>query len=351
MIKEFNHKALIIARESRELTQSELAVKTGIPQSTVSKIEHGLLGIGEDDLKNIAQVLDYPKSFFIRKMDIYPPNIHYRKKATVPVRILARVEAIMNIYKANVEQLLNSVELSQYHLPNFDDVKNLTAQESARYLRRFWNIPKGSIQNLTTLLEQKGIIVIEFDFGTEKIDGRSMITDKGIPIIFVNKNIPSDRKRFTIAHELGHIIMHVFSPLTFEVDVEDEAFTFAAEFLMPQNEIYSFVKGKLTIEKLADLKRYWKVSMQAIVYWAQKMKAITSNQARYLWSQFNSLRIKYHEPVEIQSEQPKFLFEIVDFFMTNLHYSEEALTDILCLNPRELNEMYLPQRNNIRLVR
>jgi Zn-dependent peptidase ImmA (M78 family) len=177
------------------------------------------------------------------------------------------------------------------------------------------------------------------------------MTNLGVPIIFINKNMSADRKRFTLAHELAHIIMHVFATVTFETDIEDEAFVFAAELLMPENEIYSSLRGQLNIAKLADLKRYWKVSMAAILYWAQKMKAITQNHARYLWTQFSALRIRHVEPVVIPNETPSFLFSMMNFFKENLHYTVEDLSTIFCLKVDELQQNYLPIEQKMRLVR
>lgn len=350
MEKEFYNKTLELGRDSRGFTQSELSLISGVPQSDISRYESGTLRMNDNDLEKIATALNYPKSFFYRKIDIFPPNLHYRKKATVTAKVLARVEAIMNIYKANIEELLKSVEFSNNYLPTSSDVANLTAQEAARFLRQYWKIPRGPIPNLTKLVESKGIVVIHFDFQTNKIDGRSILTDKGVPIIFLNSSFSTDRQRFTLAHELGHIIMHVYSAVSFLVDVEAEAFQFAAEFLAPQNEIFPFLNN-LTIAKLVDLKRYWKISMQAMVYWAQRMEAITANQARYLWSQFNSLRIKEKEPIEFETELPSFIFEIVNFYLNKKSFTIDSLSEKLCLNKSEFENGYLPSQNNMRLIK
>ena len=350
-MNQFQHTSLIVARESRGLTQKELSEKTEIPQSTLSKFEGGVMNPDSDYLQAISVQLDYPISFFYRKMEIYPPNLHYRKRVVLPSKILARVEAIMNIYKTNLEELFKSVDFTQHYLPSAEQMSNLTPQEAARFLRQYWQLPKGVISNLTTLLESKGIVVIHFDFGTDKVDGRSIITKGGVPIVFINSVFPGDRQRFTLAHELGHIVMHLFSPLSSMVDVEEEAFIFAAEFLAPQNEIYPSLKNGLTIPKLADLKRYWKISMQAIVYWAQRMGAITAAQAKYLWSQFNAQRIKQNEPIVIEKEAPTFLYDVITFYLNRIKLSIDDLCATLCLDKVEFEQNYYSAINSLRLVR
>jgi Zn-dependent peptidase ImmA (M78 family)/DNA-binding XRE family transcriptional regulator len=342
MLDKFNPKTLIIARESRGLTQQDLAEKISFPQSALSKIENGNQQIDDDFLKKVSEALNFPKSFFNEDLEIYPPNLHYRKKSDVPSKILSYAEAVMNIYKHNVQKFLISVNLPFTKLPFLDRVTNITPQDAARYLRQFWAIPKGAINNVTKILEDNGILIIPMNFGTEKIDGRSMITSNGQFIIFINKKMSGDRLRYSLCHELAHIILHINSLSVFEVDIEKEAMVFASEFLMPEKEIKPQLAGsKLTIQKLADLKRYWKVSMQAILYWATTLKTVTDNQARYLWSQFNSLRIRVKEPIEIPIEKPSLLKEIITMFTQTLGYSKDELLDLTKLNVQDFNEWYV----------
>ena len=94
------------------------------------------------------------------------------------------------------------------------------------------------------------------------------------PVFFVNESIPGDRERFTLCHELAHVVLH-HKPAK---DPEAEADRFASEFLMPANEIRAEL-SRLTIEKAADLKIRWKVSMQAIIRRARDLRAI--DQDRY----------------------------------------------------------------------
>ena len=75
-------------------------------------------------------------------------------------------------------------------------------------IRAAWLIPDGAINNLTILVESAGVIIIESDFGTNGIDGTSLWISETPPLIFINKDLPQDRYRFTLAHELGHLIMH-----------------------------------------------------------------------------------------------------------------------------------------------
>jgi Zn-dependent peptidase ImmA (M78 family) len=348
MENKFNYKMLILARESRGLNQSELAEKTGLPQSTISRIEHGFVAkVDDETINTLSSYLNYPKSFFNQSFNIFPHNLYYRKRLKVNAKTINKAEAIMNIYRANVQSLLKSVDLPETNIPIIDETRDGKPDRVAMYLRQFWKIPKGPIMDLTKLLEGKGIIIIPLDFDTEHIEGLSMITDTGNYIIFLNNAFPGDRQRLTLAHELGHLIMHLSSVngVDENVDVEKEAFLFASEFLMPKNEIAHNYKTRLTINKLIDLKRYWKVSMQAILKWGQELGEVDYNRARYLWAQFNTMGIKKKEPFDLPKEKPSLLQEII-----NMHYSKDIgftkkeLADILCLSVKEFEQKYATER-------
>lgn len=341
MFEKFNYKTIIIARESRGLTQQELAEKINYSQSALSKIENGNQSIDEELINILSKKLNYPESFFSQEMEIYPPNLHYRKKADVTSKVLAFIEAQMNIYRVSIQRLLSSIQIPSSKLPFINQITNITPQDAAKYLRQFWGLPKGAIENVADLLEDNGILIIPMDFGTERIDGRSMVTSDGKFIIYINKNISGDRQRYTLCHELAHIILHINSINIFEVDIEKEAMVFASEFLMPEFEIRPQLIGKLTIQKLADLKRYWKVSMQAILYWATSLKTVTANQARYLWTQFNSLRIKVKEPIDIPYEQPSLLKEVIRGFIEQLAYTKDELAAMLHLSMDDFKNLFL----------
>lgn len=131
---------------------------------------------------------------------------------------------------------------------------------------------------------------IKPDFNNMKTTGNIKIKE-GIPTIWVNpiKNALEERKRFTLAHELGHLMLHI-APLgdlnnfkaisdiniSFNRDenwsyVEMEANDFASQLLMPVNFINakvndiisenSEISEKVLIEKLAE---YFKVSKTAM---------------------------------------------------------------------------------------
>ena len=128
------------------------------------------------------------------------------------------------------------------------------------------------------------------------------------------------------------------------LDIEDQANQFAAEFLLPGKEIRAELSN-LNLTKLARLKRYWKVSMAAILMRAQKLDTISSNHARYLWAQMAKAGYKTREPAEldVQGEQPHLLERLIAKYREELGYSINDLSEMLALKKEELRSLYLQQ--------
>jgi Zn-dependent peptidase ImmA (M78 family)/DNA-binding XRE family transcriptional regulator len=348
-----NPKMITLARESRGLSQTELSQKIGISVSTISRFED-VPQENDEIVEKIGSTLGYPVSFFYQDFLIQPPNIHYRKRLTLSPKIIRKADALMNIYRSNIEKMLKTIDLDAANIPVLTENKYDSPRKIAAYLRSYWQIGKGPIKDLVAIVEKHGIMVIMFDFETDKIDGRSMMTESGQPVIFLNKFLPGDRIRLTLAHELGHIIMHLRTIATFDRDEESEAFEFASEFLMPESEIRSSLISRLTLEKLADLKRIWKVSMAAILYWSEKLKYVTPNQSRYLWAQYSSLGYKKNEPISIQIDTPTLVARMVHLYIQSTgHESEiahEEVARVFNLNTSEFKTMYISPIFKLRIA-
>lgn len=340
-----------LARESRGLSQSDLAKTLNVTQGKISKMESGLLNPTEEMLNGLAKILNYKQSFFYQPENVYSLGMSfYRKHKTLNKTVQVYVNANLNIYRIHIQKFLNAIEL-QNKVQHLDIDKHKNPTIIARTLRKLWNVKRGPIENLTKLLEDIGIIIVFSHLGTPKFSGVSVLSENGTYIIFVNSNMPSDRIRFTLAHELGHIVMHRHSQSEF---MEEEADLFASEFLMPEEDI-AHQLYKLTLEKLANLKAYWKVSMQAILKRAQQLEKITERYARYLWMQMGKFGYRTNEPAQfnIPYEKPTLLSEIIQVHLRDLGYSLEDLSDHLNCVYDEFIEKYFPDtiNKNLKLIK
>ena len=339
-----NYKLLELARESRGLTQTELAEKIGIPQGNLSRMERGEVGIKDELLNKFSEVLNYPQHFFFQDKRISNSDTHYRKAIAIEQRTKLKSEALMNIYKFNIEEMLKSLDVKT-NIPVLSSQID-SPEKAAKYLRSYWKVDRGPIVNLVKLIEDNGIIVLFIDFETDKIEGRSLVTDTGHPLIFINKHSSGDRQRLTIAHELGHVILHLNVMPFFATDEETEAFAFACEFLMPYSECQYDLTSKTTIEKLVDLKRYWKVSIQSMVFRMNRTGIITSNRYRYLWSIIIAKGWKTAEPIPLTTDPPTLTNRMAQMMIVGLKYTQDEVAKVFCLNKAEMEDRYFkaPQR-------
>lgn len=344
-----NYELIILARETMGFTQADLAKHLFIEQSTISKIEHGLLPPSSEIVSKIADILEYPESFFYQEWKPIRVEGHYRRKINSPVKILKECKAKMTLVEKHLSMLADSLELPKVNYPKWDVTKDGSPTMCAKYVRDFWKIPKGRIENLTQILEDNGIIVIELDF--EDMEGFSTFSKDGIPLIFVNKNKPGDRDLFTKAHEAFHLIAHFGNKVAEDRDMEKEATEFASEFLLPEKDIENDL-SKLTIAKLADLKRYWRVSMGAIIMRAKRAGSITQNQYEYLWKQMAILGYKVKEPVQTQRETATLFQEILSTYVDEFAYSKQELSKVLDFKEDKIDEWYFNKKpNRLKVIR
>ena len=348
MYEMVNPEMIILARESRGFTQKELAAKLNVTQGFVSKIESGFLGVSPDALKELVKVLHYPEKFFYQEFPIFPAESHfYRKNKTLPSKTQAAILARMNILRKHVKELLDDAEIEFRPLPEFDLDEYGTPAKVAQATRQFLRLPRGPVKNMVKLLEDAGVLIIELNASTRMFSGAGMHAENPNYIIFVNRSMPADRLRFTLAHELGHIVMHrIMRPL-----MELEADIFASEFLMPAREIAHYLVD-LTLDKVASLKKYWKVSMAAIIKQAVSIGKITQRQYQYLWTQMGMAGYRLKEPPEldIPEENPSLLSELIELHLKELGYTIEQLSQRLALFVDEFVLLYMPPQSRLRLV-
>lgn len=348
-----NPEMIILARESRGLTQRTLAKAIAVAQGTLSKIENGQAVASDDMVQKISSVLQYPVEFFSERPEFKNlPVVFYRKRIRLSATLLKQLRAHLNIVRQHTVKLVRSADLPETQIP-LVDLKEYRSDPGrvAQELRIRWHLPRGPVDNLTKLLEDAGILIVRTDFGTDRVDAISIYEppDEIPPLILVNKSLRGDRYRFTLAHETGHLVLHHHLPLP-DGNVEDEANSFAGEFLLPARDIRGFLQ-RCTLQKLASLKPYWKVSMQALLMRASQLSLISDRQKYSLWKQISAAGYRMAEPFALEPEKPSLFSELIDFHLNDLGYSEASITRLLHLELHEFRSNYRNLGTGLRLVK
>lgn len=342
MTTKVNFRNLLLARESRGITQKKMAedIKS-LNQGNLSRMEKGLLNISEDILKQIAEYLDYPISFFYKESQNREVNsFFYRKRVTISSKEITKLEAKFDLTRMAVDELLDSVEIPDFAIPSIPLIGNLTPEEVAIRIRIFLGLPKGPIKNLINTLERHGIIIIMLRDVPDKFFGVTMFTNKAQPVIFINNNLSNDCKRFTIGHELGHLVMHLreLNYTKNEKELDKEADAFSSEFNMPCNDC----RGDLIRLKYTDLptiKLYWKLSKAAICYKAKSMGMLNDSQYKYFMMQLSASGQKKKENEFVDLDNPVLLDKIIDVHLTDLGYSIKDLSDMVGLSVADIDSI------------
>lgn len=340
-MQEVNPSMVTLAREWRQLTQSQLAVKLGIAQGYLSKVENGFLPASAEIVKDLALALNCPVSFFHQTDQLYGPAIgelYHRKRHSTTKKLMQHLYAGLNVRRMHIERLLRGAEITECKIEQHDiDEFDGRADEIARIVRSEWMLPHGPLANVTEAIEQAGGIIISCDFGTRLIDGMSRWVPGLPPLFFINKDLPPDRWRFTLCHELAHLVMH----RTANTEMERQANIFAAELLMPKDQIRPMLND-VNIPRLVQLKEHWKVAMSALLKRTEDLGKITTHQARYLWMKMSATGMKTHEPFEhlIAPEPPTTLKDLILMHLSELGYSLEELCELLAINSDQFYVLY-----------
>ena len=329
-----NPQMLALLRESRGLSQSALAKSLGFSQSVISRAENGLGDLDSARLNAVAEHLRYPVEAFDwpdEAMGFGSSSFHHRKQQALGQGNLQRIHANVNLARIRVGRLLRGLDIQpRFELPSYDVDDLGSPAEVARAVRAYWRLPMGPVVNMTRVLENAGILVVRADLFSTKISAITSPAAPGTPAIAIlNEGQPADRDRFTLAHEVGHLVMHDI-PGRAE-DAEREADAFASEFLMPASEIRSELQG-LDLARAAQLKVRWRTSMASIVRRARDLQVIDEAKYRSLNVQISQRGWRRAEPVEVPREEPSLLGQVIDVHHREHGYTTAELASVTGLN-------------------
>lgn len=348
---DINPSMVTLARESRGMTQTDLSQRLGVTQGWVSRVEGEGKAVSEALLVRLAETTGYPVDFFLQQDRIYGIDasiLYHRKRADVPVKLLTKIHAQVNVRRMHIARMLKSVDIGEVNFKEFDLAEyGGKASEVSRVVRAMWKVPAGPVRNLIQLIEDARGIVIPFDFETSRIDAICLWPSDTPPLFFVNTRTPGDRLRFTLCHELAHIFLH---RRDLNPDMEDQANAFAASFLMPERDIRPYLTD-LSISKLGNLKLYWKVSMSSLVYRAKELGIISDRQASRFYAQMSPWRTVEPAEYDIPREQPLLLQEIIDTFRSDMGYSVGELSKHIHMLESETKALYVHSSKHLRAIK
>lgn len=276
--------------------------------TAISKYEKGEI------LPDSKKLIDFANAYNVKSIELLKvynvPKMKFtsfRKKKRLTGQNLELLEELIQDEVAKYLEITemnnidtDNIKLKKYSCNNLED-----AEKAANDFRNYIKISnKQPISDLINILENLGIIIIQIknpDNRFDDFDGLSEIVNN-IPVIVLLDGIKDGaRQRFTIAHELGHLVLNINND---KLDEEKLCNRFASALLMPKEAIineFGYSRGNINFFELTAFKNEFKVSYAAIVYRLKDLNIITEYLYKKL-SIFLSQKIGKIDPNPIQPE-------------------------------------------------
>lgn len=299
-----------IARLLHGRTQADLAKELGVTPAFVCQLEAGTKQPSPDTLASIAQVLRVEPGFFLRAIpdEFRDEECFFRKRKTTPLYVRSRALAHGTFLTELISFLEEHVDFPEEDVPSLpEDTKSI--DDIAEECRKRWALGTDTpIVNMTRVLENAGIVVA--DFGSDrKVDAFSRAGARRV----VARNTETQsrsRLRWDLAHECGHLVMHVGLDAS-NLELEPAADAFAAAFLLPKRAFAAeFPRTAApSWDSLRVLKRRWGVSLSAIVRRARDLRLIDALFYQRAYKQLSARGWNTTEPDEhvVPDERPELI--------------------------------------------
>jgi Zn-dependent peptidase ImmA (M78 family)/DNA-binding XRE family transcriptional regulator len=310
------------ARETRFLTQEQLADQIGRSKALVAQVEAGFKMPTAEFIENVADRTKFPLSFFNA-----PPHLEFpiaeillrAKRAIKRREVLDTVryaEHLFAIYSAITSRLKRAIPVTIPDCPN-------SPYDAAHTMRKVLGYEKDvPILKLVHSIERAGVCFLALPTIENReafcVWLRGEVTD--IPVIAASAGkTDGDRFRLSVAHELGHLVMHKSFLRKSNKEVEAEAFAFAAELLMPEAAMRKELIAPVTLTSLSRLKPRWGVSIAALIRRAHDLSILTTRLYYYLFHQKTILGMREREPenLDVPLEKPRLLRKIAEMVYGN----------------------------------
>lgn len=329
MIAERIRQARLAAGLTLDETAQRLA-KRGQPitGAALSKYEHGKSAPRAQLLLLLAQALDVKPSYFLTEPQTQIEWLAFRKHAALGERQQLRAQAVA-ARVAEGQIWLQSTLYPEAQAPIIRRAASTleAVDEAALEVRAAWGLGDAPIESVTQVAEDHGCIVVGWRAAPDGFDGLSgwaHTGDERAPVAIVHLGVSHDRRRFNLAHELGHLMLIVNG--ADDKTQERFAHRFAAAFLVPpavvRRELGAHRK-RLSYDELGLLKTKYGLSMQA---WARRARdtGVIDQSAYTTWCKdFASRGWRKAEPYTFEGqEEPQRLRQ-----MTLHAFAEGVITE------------------------
>lgn len=350
-------KRLKLAREAAGLSlrAMEDVIHGKVSAQAIGKYENDQMMPGSDVLLALAQALKVSPEYLLSNRDVALSGVDFRKEPAAGAREEKAVEAVIIDHLERyleVEELLPDALLDwaapkakEFAISSTED-----AEAAADALRRLWKIGIDPIPAMAELLEDNGIKVIALDLPLTVSGSKAFARRDGqhpVAVIVVNKNHNGERQRFTLAHELAHLVLQLKGEWN-EKDAEKAADRFAGAFLVTREMLFKRLgkaRTALSLGELLELKAFFRVSVSMLAMRCKQLGIIGPAAFNRLWG--TMVRMKWVgkaavEPHPFDAETPTRMERLCLRAVMEEAMSEAKAGELLQISVRELDARLSP---------
>lgn len=304
------------ARTGAGFSLRDLAAKAGISAMAISKYETGKSTPSSGVLLALSKALGVTVEYFLRTERVELDEVEYRKHAKLPKKLLRQIEGdvIEQVERyLDLEHFFPTLPIKPFKVPkslpsritDYDEIETV-----ADSVRTAWRLGSNPIPELTDMLEERGIKVFQTNlFHGDRFDGLAA-TVNDLPIIVVGVDWPGDRQRFTLAHELGHLLLK--GRLSGALDEEKASNRFAGAFLVAKSEVFKELGQRrrwLEPQELCVLKKVYGLSMGGWIHRANDLGILPDTHYQTITRLFRARGWHKKEPCEDYPREQTQLFK------------------------------------------
>lgn len=305
------------ARLRSGLSLQDLASRLGnkITRQALHRYEKGEVTPNSEMLGLLSEIMAVRPDYFFRDTRIEFGALEYRKLQNLSARDENRIVEQTREYLSRymeLEEILGIEDEFVNPLNEFGPITTFSdVSAAADLLRDKWGVGGNSVVNIAGFLEDMHVKVVEIDIETH-FNGMQTWVNDGLPVVAYNKNLRGkpDRIRFTLLHELGHLLLR-FTDVN-EKQKEVLCHQFAGAVLMPESVLKEKLgphRSKLSIQELGNLKKQYGISMQAVVRRAVECKIVSEHYGRQFFKMIEEMGWKSREPVAYEGIECSYRFD------------------------------------------
>lgn len=287
------------ARILLSVSAVDLAAEADLSASKISRIENSAdpYTIADDELTRLSLALGVSRQWLLTppSANLSTGSLHFRKNSRMNT---SHVQAVMawEMLMAELVNVLNpKVRFIPVNLPVVD-LTQCSPEDAAMLTRQALGInARMPIDHIIRAAEKLGVFVETHDFDEQlhfknhdaSSTWASLASGASAPMIMCRTHSSWERTRFSVAHELGHLVMHRHGGGKHK---EEEANRFASELIFPAQTMWEEIERPVTLASLLPLKLKWGMSLQALIMGCVRAGIINDARKTSLLKQLSARR-------------------------------------------------------------